>query len=302
MILLYFLLFAILSEANMENKIQKIQKFKSRDILLILYTNNSSESGEEIIFQDETYLEESDFNSNRPTILIIHGFLGDEKSYVNTELKNGYLANFDVNVIICDWSVGAQVFDYNEAVENAFKVGKYLAKFLDIFVDKNGLDYNTLTIIGHSLGAHIAGFIGKNVKKAKIDRIIGLDPAGPEFHVNPFYRLAATDYVESIHTDDYFGIRLNISQVDFFVNNGKNQPGCFQGHICSHRRAIDIQLESLTSTKLQARKCKSLKDIFKMVECNGVIGRLGGSPFDTRINEHGVYQLHTNSEPPYGKS
>lgn len=36
--------------------------------------------------------------------------------------------------------------------------------------------WKKLSVVGHSLGAHIAGFAGKSVKKGKIGTIIGLDP------------------------------------------------------------------------------------------------------------------------------
>ena len=64
-----------------------------------------------------------------------------------------------------------------------------------------------MILIGHSLGAHVCGFFGKNIKG--LDCIIGLDPAGPIFGQNSnSNRLSRNDakIVHVIHTNiGYFG-------------------------------------------------------------------------------------------------
>lgn len=89
-------------------------------------------------------------------------------------------------------------------------------------------------VIGHSLGSHVAGFAGKRVKEMlgrKIERITGLDPAGPLFEPLPISnRLNSGDaqMVDIIHTDGgVFGFFKPIGTVDFFANGGVPfQPGC----------------------------------------------------------------------------
>lgn len=92
-------------------------------------------------------------------------------------------------------------------------------------------------LIGHSLGAHIAGYIGKNFTKtgSPLGRITGLDPAGPFFdHLPATVRLDRSDgqFVDVIHTNAKaspyfsFGISHSIGHIDFFPNNGRHQPGC----------------------------------------------------------------------------
>lgn len=62
-------------------------------------------------------------------------------------------------------------------------------------------------IIGHSLGAHIAGFAGKmyeKLTKTKIARITGLDPAGPCFYFEaPDDKLSQGDavFIDVIHSN-----------------------------------------------------------------------------------------------------
>lgn len=62
-----------------------------------------------------------------------------------------------------------------------------------------------LTLVGHSLGAHVAGYTAKLLNSTeKIGSIIGLDPAAVFFEFDqPENRLSKTDaeYVQVIHTD-----------------------------------------------------------------------------------------------------
>ncbi|CAF2179443.1 unnamed protein product [Rotaria magnacalcarata] len=87
-------------------------------------------------------------------------------------------------------------------------------------------------ITGHSLGAHMAGMIGKHITSGQLDRITGvyniiitiskifydftgLDPAGPLFlDAPPSERISFTDaaFVDIIHTNGgtLFTVRWNL--------------------------------------------------------------------------------------------
>lgn len=54
------------------------------------------------------------------------------------------------------------------------RVGRYLARFIK-FLNENGVDMQTLHIIGFSLGAEVAGFAGKTLKELdiRVPRITG---------------------------------------------------------------------------------------------------------------------------------
>ena len=62
-------------------------------------------------------------------------------------------------------------------------------------------------LIGHSLGAHVVGFLGKAVQELglpKLARITGLDPAQPAFDLaGPAGRLDKGDaeFVDVVHTN-----------------------------------------------------------------------------------------------------
>lgn len=92
-----------------------------------------------------------------------------------------------------------------------------------------------MIFLGHSLGCHVAGYIGKYMfasANEKIGRITALDPGGPKFD-NPEMeqdeRLCKTDanFIDVIHTDiNFCGYTKPIGHVDFYPNGGKRQPGC----------------------------------------------------------------------------
>ena len=146
-----------------------------------------------------------------------------------------------------DWSAGSQTIDYIAAFNRVPHVGQLVADYLD-FLSENGLlQWHTLTVIGFSLGAHIAGITGKRVRHGRIHNMIGLDPAGPLFsQYDPSDRIDASDaeYVECIHTNGPFlfigaGIGAAICDSDFFPNGGESQPGCLT-NTCSHGRSVDL--------------------------------------------------------------
>lgn len=79
-----------------------------------------------------------------------------------------------------------------------------MAKLIEVLVE-DGMRMKDLTLVGHSLGAHVAGCAAKILElKEKIGTIIGLDPAAIGFNFSDEEnRLTESDaeYVQIIHTD-----------------------------------------------------------------------------------------------------
>uniref|UniRef100_A0A6G1SKN8 Pancreatic lipase-related protein 2 n=2 Tax=Aceria tosichella TaxID=561515 RepID=A0A6G1SKN8_9ACAR len=258
-------------------------------------------------------MAESDFDPNKRTIIMIPGYLSTETiSWVRDattgwlELHNGGKdgdgASGGVNVITVDWSASNHGF-YSQAVSHTTMVARQVTIFLyylyrvkgaDIFRDKEMLD--NLHLVGHSLGAHIAAFVGQDLG-GLVGRITGLDPAGPSFDQVPNQqRLDRTDakLVEVLHTNGgklryvksilnapgeylasiwrgsgitciacglatgtepraagsestaWFGINEQVGHVDYYANDGSEQPGCLSKlHICDHNRATEIYVDLL---------------------------------------------------------
>ncbi|XP_074036546.1 pancreatic triacylglycerol lipase-like isoform X3 [Leptinotarsa decemlineata] len=138
--------------------------------------------------------------------------------------------------------------------------------------EKMHYGFENIHIVGHGIGAHIAGYVGTTHDKIK--KITGLDPSGFRFEgmpesvkLNP----NCAQYVEIIHTDAYEsrsqGINETLGHSDFYVNSAKHQPGCsenttfsnlvsvgrnslHEGEIlpgCDHKRSFKYFIESVAN-------------------------------------------------------
>ena len=81
------------------------------------------------------------------------------------------------NILSIQWPSGSAYFviDYYHVVWHVPVVGKEASTLLHLLQELKGATHDHVHIIGHSLGAHIAGFVGKNVR-VPIARITGMSP------------------------------------------------------------------------------------------------------------------------------
>ena len=78
----------------------------------------------------------------------------------------------DCNLICVDWEGGAVIPNYVRAAANTRLVGKQLSMLLAGLNKHMGLPIHTVHVIGFSLGAHVAGFAGAELKN--LSRITGM--------------------------------------------------------------------------------------------------------------------------------
>nr|XP_042122184.1 inactive pancreatic lipase-related protein 1 [Peromyscus maniculatus bairdii] len=138
-----------------------------------------------------------------------------------------------VNCICVDWKRGSQT-TYTQAANNVRVVGAQLAHMLDVLATNYSYSPSKVHLIGHSLGAHVAGEAGS--RTPGLGRITGLDPVEANFEGTPAeVRLDPSDanFVDVIHTDAAplipflgFGTNQMMGHFDFFPNGGQNMPGC----------------------------------------------------------------------------
>lgn len=87
----------------------------------------------------------------------------------------GYLANYNYNIIITDWSgAGSMIPVYPVARSMISLVADQVAMLIDNLCIHYNLKPENLHLIGHSLGAHIAGITGKKIGGGNIGRVTGV--------------------------------------------------------------------------------------------------------------------------------
>lgn len=158
------------------------------------------------------------------------------------------------------------------------------------------IEYDKVHLIGHSLGAHISGYVGRYFK-GELGRITGLDPAGPLFFtVSSNLSIWKTNakFVDVIHTcAGILGIVEPKGHIDYYPKFGScPQAGCEVKDIiflckdfwfkciyiyynkcalvtCSHNRAIEMYAKSIRDAHLyKAYECP-YQIIKGKNQCNG---------------------------------
>ena len=272
------------------------------DVIYLLFTRANPNGVR--IGRNANEIRATTYNVAHPTRFIFHGWLNNQTATVNELCTEAYLRRGNFNIIVVDWGLGAQTINYISARNRVNEVGPFVASFID-FMSVNGLiNFNILNLVGHSLGAHIAGIVGKRLTRGIAEAVFALDPAGPLFSLNaPDTRVAPNDaeYVEVIHTNGgVLGFLQPIGQADFFPNWGSSQPGCGDdnGGGCAHGRVVDLFAESINSI-FNAQRCESFAQIQNRVCTGSGTGRMGGD--NGRTRNSGIFFMETNSVSPFSR-
>lgn len=299
----------------------------------LLYTRKNPNESYNITSDNEKSVKNAPLDNSVTTIFIVHGFL--DMQYFATwmkTLKDELLKNDNYNVIIVDWSGGNQL-PYTQAVANTRVVGAEIAFLIGQMKRLRDVDARDCHIIGHSLGAHIAGYAGERLEN--LGRISALDPAAPYFEDMPIsVRIDPTDanFVDVIHTDlnslviSGLGIKQPVGHVDFYPNNGRDQPGCQTHHrilsfitdgfiegmrkavSCSHQRAVDFFTASINHHQclFTGFRCSNWTDFAngKCVKCGShgkdcaVMGFLA-EEYKPMEKPNTMFFLKTQDQSPY---
>uniref|UniRef100_F7FF90 Lipase H n=1 Tax=Callithrix jacchus TaxID=9483 RepID=F7FF90_CALJA len=210
------------------------------DVRLMLYTRRNPTCAQTI---NSSAFE--NLNVTKKTTFIVHGFRPTGSPPVWMEdLVKALLSVEDMNVVVVDWNRGATTVIYNHASSKTRKVATILKEFIDQVLAE-GASLDDIYMIGVSLGAHIAGFVG-------------------EMYDGRLGRITALGYKEPL------------GNIDFYPNGGLDQPGCpktilggFQYFKCDHQRSVYLYLSSLReSCTITAYPCDSYQD-YRNGKCVG---------------------------------
>ncbi|XP_011291126.3 phospholipase A1 VesT1.02 [Musca domestica] len=278
-------------------------RLSSNPVTFYLYTKSNPDKGHEIKATTKS-IKASPFNAKHPTRITIHGWTSNSNDYVNSGVRKAYLKKGDYNIIAIDWARARSV-DYATSVLAVPGVGKKIAALVDFLVKEYDMKLDDLEIIGHSLGAHVAGFTGKNIASGKAHAIIGLDPALPLYSYDkPSKRLSSTDahYVESIQTNGgKLGFLKPIGKGAFYPNGGKKQPGCgadLTGS-CSHGRSVSYYVEAIEKDNFATIKCENYEDAVAK-KCGSTYSGVRMGAIHNAYMVAGDFYVPVHSEYPYG--
>ncbi|XP_045774010.1 phospholipase A1 VesT1.02-like isoform X1 [Maniola jurtina] len=232
---------------------------------------------------------------------LVHGFMESSDGLMVQGVAPELLKQQRVKVFALDGRKVISLEYFRSSTYVRFMGQKFGTLLTDLI--RRGVNASKITLIGHSLGAHIAGIAGKKVKERtgkSIARITGLDPAGPCFsNIDTGARLDASDaeYVDVIHTNGgMLGLKEPVGHKDFYPNNGMSQPGCFFS-TCDHSRAWELFAESINSPDhFPARKCVNWTMFQNGLCTRNDVTYMG---LNSGPGNSGSYFLTTGSSTPY---
>ncbi|XP_069491839.1 phospholipase A1 member A [Ambystoma mexicanum] len=287
------------------------------NVHFLLYTPKNPDCGQLIDANTTDAVGKSNFNATLDTKIIIHGFsvMGTKPSWADP-LIQALFRVMDVNVVVVDWMSGSTA-KYISAVDNITSLGLQVTAFIRQLLALGSRE-SSIHIIGASLGAHVGGVVG-NFFGGKLGRITGLDPAAYKFtKASAEERLDPGDalFVDAIHTDaDNFGIQIPVGHIDYYINGGKDQPGCpsprdfYKYLICDHTRAIYLYISSLEHPcPLMGFPCSSYQNFTagNCLDCSsdllqscpriGLLER-GGVPKEELSRQAQVFLMTTTAAP-----
>ncbi|KNC34548.1 hypothetical protein FF38_00518 [Lucilia cuprina] len=275
----------------------------SNNVTFFLYTRKNPSTPQIIIITNES-ISNSNFNVRHQTRVCVHGWMSDKDANINTDVRDAWLSKGEYNYIFVQWDSAKSPY-YPYSAKYTFVVGGKISTLLHFLIKHFRVKLQELTIIGHSLGAHISGFTAKHFRSTKVNTVIGLDPALPLFDINqPDKRLSNTDadYVQSIHTNGgRFGFLQPIGKGAFYPNGGESQPACWYDitGVCDHSMAIYYYAEAVKLNDFNSMRCLKYEQA-KAKSCPPRFSNIFMGALNETSREGGIFFVPVHKDSPYG--
>ena len=88
----------------------------------------------EVIEANSASLGNSNFNTNNPTKIFVHGFFDDASIVTRYAMVEKWLFVGDYNIISIDWSTLAVCCNYFSAADSVIPVGEYSANLIQVTI------------------------------------------------------------------------------------------------------------------------------------------------------------------------
>merc|ERR1712179_701911 len=184
-------------------------------IKFLLWTRQNPTDYDTVELNQES-LESSHFDSRHPTIILAHGWNSHGQGF-GGDLSEAYLQVGDYNVFAIEWGDLETWANYPQAAVRTRAVGEHSANLVKILSDVGAFD--NIHVVGHSLGAHVGGFLAKKVKTmglGTLKRVTGLDPAEPFLtsldQMKELTKVMRTLWTSSTPTVECFGMVASLSR------------------------------------------------------------------------------------------
>lgn len=169
------------------------------------------------------------------------------------------------------------------------------------------MPYYNVHLIGHSVGAHVAGAAARNFaqeRNIQLRRVTGLDPSKiftGEQHMESKLNRGVADFVDVIHTTSYGAGSDSNGDVDFYPSGPGSIPPGSTNIVDAMLKAIRYYAETVMpggERSFMAVGCNSLKNYNKH-RCHGIRVPMGyTTPYDVK----GDFVMKVKSKSPYGKN
>lgn len=146
-------------------------KQNTTNVLLFSRTGTGEEPDARINrYSSLSALKQSGFLPTKQTVLMVHGFRGSGLDHQRwaIDMKDLILSrDSKSNVLFADWSHHARVINYVHALEHIAEVTDDLYAIFDNLerAFPRRFKMTEIHVIGHSLGAHVAGLLGQMMNR-----------------------------------------------------------------------------------------------------------------------------------------